>query len=307
MLRLRRVDEAEARLTAAADAWRARGWAATLEHLPRMGTWIQVQDTSHTWQGWVEPGMWLEGVSHELASLACSADSERLAARLFAVSSRPLHLPMPELRYAMLDVASPIEGAALPEGRLLKVRAAECPVWLTRVPAVETTQRLDAGDVRVFLDMEIGRSRTTTAMLRSTGRGDLLLIRDTRRRVSCRGLTIGSYLHEEGRVMLDFDEPGATDAGDDREGFDARTPTPAPTPLEHLPVELVFVLQRERMTFAELQQVGRTRMLALQPGAEQHVEVRVNDTLLARGELVQLDGRLGVEIGQWYAGNAHVE
>ena len=72
-------------------------------------------------------------------------------------------------------------------------------------------------------------------------------------------------------------------------------------------VELVFVLQRERMTFAELQQVGHTHMLALSPGAEQRVEVRVNDTLLARGELVQLDGRLGVEIDQWFAGNAHVE
>lgn len=306
MLRLRRVDEAAARLTAAADAWRARGWAATLEHLPRMGTWIQVQDTSHTWQGWVEPGMWLEGVSHELASLACSADSERLAARLFAVSSRPLHLPMPELRYDMLDVASPIDGVALPEGRLLKVRAAECPVWLARVPAVETTRRFDAGEASVFLDMEIGRSRTTAGMLRSTGRGDVLLIRHTRRRVSCRGLTIGSYLYEEGRVMLEFDEQAAPGAGDDPEGFDSHLPVPAPT-LEHLPVELVFVLQRERMTFAELQQVGHTHMLALSPGAEQRVEVRVNDTLLARGELVQLDGRLGVEIDQWFAGNAHVE
>ncbi|VVD93086.1 YscQ/HrcQ family type III secretion apparatus protein [Pandoraea commovens] len=305
MLKLRRIDEGLLRLTLAADAWQARGWSASLEYLPRMGSWIRVQDTAHTWQGWVEPGMWLEGAAHELASLACCADSEQLAARLFTVTATPLHLPMPELRYDVLDVGTPIDGAALPEAMLLKVRAAECPVWLTRVPEVRATMPLDVSGVRFSLDVEIGRSPARLATLRSIRRGDVLIVRDVKRRLSCAGSVIGGYQQEEGSGMLEtylHDEiedmmPERAREGDDF--GDMAATSGGATSLAQLPVELVFVLQRERMTLAELEQLGRTRVLALQPGAEQHVEVRANGTLLARGELVQLDGRLGVEIFEW--------
>ncbi|AKM30719.1 hypothetical protein AB870_12280 [Pandoraea faecigallinarum] len=328
MLTLRRIDERMTRLNAAARAWRARGWQASLEHMPRMGSWMQVQDCAHTWQGWVEPGMWLEGVAHELASLACSAESEQLAARLFAVSANPLHLPMPELRYDGLDVGAPVEGAALPEAMLLKVHAAECPVWLARVPDVKCNVPLDLRGVPFRIDVELGRSRARLATLRGVRRGDVLIVRDVQRRLSCAGKVIGTYQREEGNAMLetylhdDIDDSDDIDdmTPDDEPAYDAdergegmagmagmaphegrdRQPSSAATlPFEQLPVELVFVLQRERMTLAELQRLGDTRVMALHAGAEQRVEVRVNDTLLARGELVQLDGRLGVEVSEW--------
>ncbi|AJP55950.1 hypothetical protein UC34_01005 [Pandoraea vervacti] len=311
MLKLRRIDDDLTRLDAAAQAWRARGWHASLEYLPRMGSWMLVQDTAHTWQGWVEPGMWLEGVAHELASLACSADSEQLAARLFAVTANPLHLPMPELRYDVLDVSAPVDGAALPETMLLKVRAAECPVWLTRVPDVRSHLPLDLHGVRFWMNVELGRSRARLATLRTVRRGDVLIVRDLRRTLSVAGQVIGAYQHEEGNAMLetylhdDVDDTLPDDGyehaarGARSEGYGEPAPQAMTMPFERLPVELVFVLQRERMTLAELQQMGRTRVLPLHAGAEQRVEVRVNDTLLARGELVQLDGRLGVEVSEW--------
>ncbi|AKC69018.1 YscQ/HrcQ family type III secretion apparatus protein [Pandoraea oxalativorans] len=305
MLKLRRIDEGQSRLTLAADAWQARGWSASLEYLPRMGSWIRVQDTAHTWQGWVEPGMWLEGAAHELASLACCADSEQLAARLFTVTANPLHLPMPELRYDVLDVGAPIDGAALPEAMLLKVRAAECPVWLARVPDVRGTMPLDVRGVRFSLDVEIGRSTARLATLRSIRRGDVLIVRDVTRRLSCAGRVIGGYQQEEGSAMLEtylhdeIEDMMPERVREDDDLGDMAATSGRATSLTQLPVELVFVLQRERMTLAELEQLGRTRLLALQPGAERHVEVRANGTLLARGELVQLDGRLGVEIFEW--------
>ncbi|VVD77299.1 type III secretion system cytoplasmic ring protein SctQ [Pandoraea anhela] len=330
MLKLRRIDEDLSRLDAAARAWRACGWHASLEHLPRMGSWMLVQDTARTWQGWVEPGMWLEGVAHELASLACCADSEQLAARLFAVTANPLHLPMPELRYDILDVGAPVDGAALPEATLLKVRATECPVWLTRVPEVKAALPLDLRGVRFPLDVELGRSRARIETLRRVQRGDVLIVRDVQRRLSCAGRILGGYGQAPGSAMLEtwlhdaIDNLGGMNEingmndmmdmddiddlapesghpyGDARYGQSERREQPAVAlPFEQLPVELVFVLQRQRMTLAELQQLGQARVLELQAGAEQRVEVRVNDTLLARGELVQLDGRLGVEITDW--------
>jgi type III secretion protein Q len=250
--------------------------------------------------------MWLEGVSHALASLACCADSELLAARLFAVTPQPLHLPMPELQYDILDVASPIEGTDLPEGPLLKVRAAECPVWLMRVPDVHPPPARDMDHVTFSLDVEAGRSRIRADALRQIRCGDVLLVRDAQRRLSCGGRVIGGYQLEAGSAMLEtFTQPDMSP--DDERTYEGLLQPTSGLPVDQLPVELVFVLQRERMTLAELRQLAASRLLPLRPGAEQQVEVRVNDTLLARGELVQLDGKLGVEISQWFAGPDHVE
>lgn len=85
------------------------------------------------------------------------------------------------------------------------------------------------------------------------------------------------------------------------------TDGPSAASLEQLPVDLVFVLQRQRLSLAELRQLWQTPVLPLQPEAEQRVEVRVNDALIARGELVQLDGRLGVQINEWFGSAGHVE
>ncbi|WP_087721801.1 YscQ/HrcQ family type III secretion apparatus protein [Pandoraea sp. PE-S2T-3] len=300
MLRLRRVDGAQSRLARAEAVWRARGLRTSLEHLPRMGTWICVRDTARTWQAWIEPGMWLEGVSRELASLACCADTERLAARLFASSERPLHLPVPELGYDALEVGAPIDGSALPDGLLLKVRASECPVWIADAPVVDDRLQRDLDGVRFWLDAELGRSRVSAATLGSIERGDVLLIREAHRWLSCGGLTMGSYRVEEGALMLEtYTQPEAV--------HEAASAASKVSSLEQLPVDLVFILQRQRISLAELRQLWQTQTLPLPPGAEQCVEVRVNDALIARGELVQLDGRLGVEINEWFGSAAHVE
>ncbi|MEO4026469.1 hypothetical protein ABH313_00205 [Chromobacterium vaccinii] len=37
------------------------------------------------------------------------------------------------------------------------------------------------------------------------------------------------------------------------------------------------------------------------------MEVRANGALLGRGELVQLDGQLGIEVAQWLGGAVDVE
>jgi len=300
MLRLRRIDEGMSRLAQAEAVWRARGLRASLEPLPRTGTWICVQDAARTWQAWVEPGMWLEGVSHELASLACCADTEWLAARLFASSARPLQMPAPELAYEALDVEAPIDGSALPEGTLLKVRASECPVWLARAPVVNDERVLDVDGVRFWLDAGLGTSRVCASTLHAVERGDVLLIRNLQRGLTCGGLTMGSYQVEEGALMLQtYTQPETA--------HPVRDEAPVATSLEQLPVDLVFVLQRHRLSLAELRQLWQNPVLPLLPEAERRVEVRANDALIARGELVQLDGRLGVEINEWFGGAGHVE
>lgn len=69
--------------------------------------------------------------------------------------------------------------------------------------------------------------------------------------------------------------------------------------MRQLPIQLEFVLYNQRLTLAELQMMYQGQLLSLPADAELHVEIRANGASVGYGELVQLDGQLGVEINKW--------
>ncbi|MBT9431171.1 FliM/FliN family flagellar motor switch protein [Candidatus Sodalis endolongispinus] len=70
----------------------------------------------------------------------------------------------------------------------------------------------------------------------------------------------------------------------------------AADPLANLPLTLEFILQRRYLSLGEIQQFRQGKVLKLDPEGEKHIEIRANGHLLALGELVQLEDRLGVEL-----------
>lgn len=70
----------------------------------------------------------------------------------------------------------------------------------------------------------------------------------------------------------------------------------AADPLANLPLTLEFILQRRYLSLGEIQQFRQGKVLELDPEGEKHIEIRANGHLLALGELVQLEDRLGVEL-----------
>lgn len=69
--------------------------------------------------------------------------------------------------------------------------------------------------------------------------------------------------------------------------------------MRQLPIQLEFVLHNQRLTLVELQAMYQGKILSLPADAELHVEIRANGASVGYGELVQLDGHLGVEINKW--------
>jgi type III secretion protein Q len=78
------------------------------------------------------------------------------------------------------------------------------------------------------------------------------------------------------------------------------TPTPAagdqPTPLEELPIRLEFDLGARTMSLGELQKLQVGQAIDLSRPLSSAVSLRVNGALVGMGELVEIDGRLGVTI-----------
>ncbi|WP_322784188.1 FliM/FliN family flagellar motor switch protein [Pseudomonas sp. PCH199] len=70
--------------------------------------------------------------------------------------------------------------------------------------------------------------------------------------------------------------------------------------LGSLPVRLEFVLATHEIDLATLSQIIEGQLIPLAGDAARHIEVRANGKPVARGELVQLDEQLGVELLEVY-------
>ncbi len=75
--------------------------------------------------------------------------------------------------------------------------------------------------------------------------------------------------------------------GDERADLDA---------LRAVPLDLVAVLGGRRMKLAELLELGEGAVLELDRAADAPIDVLVGGTVIARGEIVAVDGRFGVRV-----------
>ena len=70
------------------------------------------------------------------------------------------------------------------------------------------------------------------------------------------------------------------------------------------PVRLEFLLPSHETDLATLSRIIDGQLIPLTEDAARHIEVRANGKPVARGELVQLDGQLAVELLQVYRASA---
>lgn len=71
-------------------------------------------------------------------------------------------------------------------------------------------------------------------------------------------------------------------------GFDA----------DNLPVKLQFIAGETEVSFGELSSIGDGHVFDLRQAAQRHVEIRANGQTIGHGELVEVEGRVGVRILQ---------
>ena len=63
-----------------------------------------------------------------------------------------------------------------------------------------------------------------------------------------------------------------------------------------LPLEVSVRLGQARILIRELLRLDKNSVLELDQGADEPLDIVVNDSVLARGEVVDIDGRLGIRI-----------
>ncbi|MBV8045302.1 YscQ/HrcQ family type III secretion apparatus protein [Pluralibacter sp.] len=287
-LTLKQIDLSARALDCAAMSWRHQGWEAVLETPPRDGLWLPLADSERRWQGWLRLQDWLENAAPELAGLAASAGVERLVVPWLAAVHQPLVLPMPELDYQRLWLGEPVPGADLPQGPMLRVMAEQGPLWLVQVPESGVSDAKTLAGLSWPLRFVIGDSRVSLSLFGRVAPGDVLLISAPLSEVRCYEKTLGCYQQYEEGIAMEYQEQQ-----------DVQDNADIVHNMGQLPVQLEFVLHNHRVTLAGLQNLYQGQLLTLPVDAERRVEIRANGARVGHGELVQLDGQLGVEVHEW--------
>ncbi|GAB2734869.1 SctQ family type III secretion system cytoplasmic ring protein BscQ [Melaminivora jejuensis] len=178
-----------------------------------------------------------------------------------------------------------------------------------------------AGDMPLLLRAELGESRLTLQELHSLDLGDVVLLQ-----ASFIGAQRSLWLSADGRagVHVQLPEPAqpatpfltvvhpwsATMSAPNPPGNPSGNPShpgsadQAAAPLQELPVRLSFDVGELSLTLAQLQALQPGQVLQLGHPLSAGVHIRANGVLLGEGDLVEIDGQLGVAVRSLVGGGA---
>lgn len=286
-LQLRRVEAlAHARVRAVED-WRQAGQRAGVGRLAAQTSYLGF--CAGDWRGLVNAREWLQHTLPQLRACMPGECSATSIAHLFQSVPQPLLPQVQALRYQALTEIELVTGQALPGDALPWLDTPRGRVWVTQLPTRRpvsehppSTRGLQ--DLPLHLQWMLGISHLTHGSLARLGQGDVLRIEQRTDHCLLESRCIGVFTFtEEGLHM---------------QATVADQAIAAPDELATLPVRLEFLLASQTTDLGTLAQILEGQLIALPSDAARHIEVRANGKSVARGELVQLDDGLGIEVFQ---------
>ena len=173
------------------------------------------------------------------------------------------------------------------------------PSWLSALP--------------IAIPIDVGESTLPFSECNRLARGDIVRIASSAFDVAGRAivslgpcalhlrwLDIHRCFEVENMTHPAYASPHDTDTADAAAAADTRSAiAPASIDTGSIPVRLSFSLGTLRMTVAEVAALRPGALLELKHGMPPRVTIEANGIAIGSGELVDLDGRLAIEISQW--------
>ncbi|SDA41616.1 type III secretion protein Q [Pseudomonas sp. NFACC15-1] len=302
-LPLRRVEPLAHAQAQAIQRWRRAGRDTGLGQVPGHDGYLCfcAQGDGGHWQGLIAAHDWLYRALPQLQSLLKVETSLMNIVELFRALPRPLLLEVEELQYRALSDIECVAPARLPTCELPWLETPRGRLWLLQLPPTPVASEglgvnswLDELPLR--LELMLGVSHLSRASRMRLEEGDVVRIVQRSQRCWLADYCLGTFTFtQEGLHM----QPSVTDANADNP-----PETDATIDLGALPVRLEFLLPSHETDLATLSRIIDGQLIPLTEDAARHIEVRANGKPVARGELVQLDGQLGVELLQVYRASA---
>ena len=267
---------------------------------------IDAYRQSLCWRGYVDLAEWLTYTAPELARLAQATNVHAVlqspvhpekVRQLFEASDQPLTMPIPELAYELLHLR-PYDAGRQNHDRLLSLLTPQGRIWFSEYPAIgmPAVDYVSAAmrSVPLQIAWSLGNSFASRGLVKVLRPGDVLLIKNETFELTSADKKLGHFsINECGEISVQaasYDESQSPDDSGEQAEISAGVA------LRDIPLRLDFILQRSMMTVAQIDTLYQGQVLQLDPKAEQKIEIIVNGMRIAKGELVELNGQLGVEL-----------
>ena len=298
-LALRRMDERLHVRNQAVRRWQSAGHRAGLSLLQAQSGYLRFSARGERgdWQGLILASDWLHHSLPQMATLLKGECQPTRILSLFRAVPQPLAQRLDELHCDSLADIELIDAQVLPTQALPWIDTLNGRLWVTILPPENVPDR--SRESRAWLSglpltLELilgvsGISHSSHARLRP---GDVLRINQLTHRCALADLSIGVFTFTEEGIHMQFTVDDSNPAPASETDVDAA--------IEQLPVRLEFILATHDIKLGTLQNIIAGQLIPLAAGTEMHIDVRCNGKRVACGELVQLDGQLGVELLEVY-------
>lgn len=272
--------------------WRRQGLSVRLCE-PSKNLYISfwAQGPQGLWQGMVGAREWLEAVLQQWPQSLLLGLTDQEILDLFSAVAQPLenspYLPAYQHLFQFgLTHGDSLQGCCLP-----CFTTARGELWVMELPTNHPValRPIEAWLFAVpqVLTIVLGISNLCRLQLERLSSGDVLFIAEQTRQLFMADRCIGHFTFiQEGLHMqvtpADSDSPIVLNV------------------LSELPVKLEFVLGELTLSIGQLNEFIEHQVLPLEHAAVNSVQVRTGGKVIAIGELIQLDERLGVELLEVY-------
>ena len=294
-LKLRRVNASAHAAAQAIRRWRNADVNAGSGHPPGQSGYLcfRASGEGGEWRGLIDARDWLHQSLPGLRSLLSVECSLMNIAELFRAVPQPLLLEVEDLHYRQISDVDGVLPGQLPPQELPWLDTPRGRLWLTRLPPAQAASRLmDAdswlSDLPLRLELMLGSSHLGHGIRLKAG--DVLRIIQRSQRCYLGHQCLGAFTFTEQGIHMLSTATDAQSTADPDPDFD----------LGALPVRLEFLLATREIDLATLSRIIAGQLIPLADDAARHIEVRANGKPVARGELVQLQEQLAVEVLEVY-------
>lgn len=256
--------------------WKEKGEDVALLMPEFSAKWLPIAEESGSWSGWVLLRELFPLISAELAGMALMPETERLIGEWLSLSSTPLNLKYPELKYNRLCVGKVFDGVLSPAQPLIRIWTGELNIWLDKVTVCqyENAPTLDKKSLYWPIHFVIGFSKTCYRTIVDIEVGDVLLISNNFAYAVIYNTKICDLIYPEELKMVDhfeYEEDFETDDFDIKKSeieINDENDYQQINSFEDLPVKIEFVLGKKIMNLYEIDDLCAKRIISLLPEPE---------------------------------------
>lgn len=290
-------------------SWQNQGFDVCQRLVPGNHLLHFIADTG--WEGIIDLERWFCHRVPQSAALSSASWSPAQLETLFINCVQPIDGLPQDLTYQRLESKGRVDASSvLPQA--YACMTSQGRVWLHTFPSHamlhESIRHFKADDLPLSIQFQIGYSHISTALLKRVQRGDVILVNHEECTVASSNQVLGRFIKIEEGFMFDETDVAAMSERENELSVSEHINEVAATPVrsrDEINVKLNVVLQQSTLTIAELESFYQGQVIPCHPDAEQNISIIANGVPVAKGELVWIEDRLGIEIKDIYqeAGN----